>query len=297
MALVHPGAACRVSIVLLLAASLARAQTTGPVPSGAPTGSMSASTSQNSRRARPELKSLHPARTLGQATKDQSGKNQSGKDQPSHGSTGAKSPASHARTRSAQGRAATNGAIGRRASEKSKTKQSQPAGKTPPGVAAAKPTNLARTSAEDAAKGSVTGLPLPRFAALRADDVNLRAGPGTRYPIEWLYKRRGLPVEIDREFEVWRLVTAPDGTKGWVHEATLTGHRGFVVVGADRRLRAEPQDAARSVAILQPGVVGRIHACAGDSEWCRVEVGEYRGWLKRDEFWGTLRNEAIASGY
>src|SRR3546814_2683908 len=27
-----------------------------------------------------------------------------------------------------------------------------------------------------------TGLPLPRFVTLRADEVNLRTGPGTRYP-------------------------------------------------------------------------------------------------------------------
>ena len=55
-------------------------------------------------------------------------------------------------------------------------------------------------------KGTATGLPLPRFAALRSDEVNMRAGPGTRYPIDWVYKRRELPVEIQREFEVWRLV-------------------------------------------------------------------------------------------
>ena len=50
-------------------------------------------------------------------------------------------------------------------------------------------------------------------AALRSDEVNLRAGPGTRYPIDWVYKRRDQPVEILREFEVWRLVQDPDGIK------------------------------------------------------------------------------------
>ncbi len=147
---------------------------------------------------------------------------------------------------------------------------------------------------DDPSKGSVTGRPLPRFATLRADEVNFRAGPGRRYPIEWLYKRRGLPVEIDREFEVWRLVTAPDGAKGWVHEATLMGRRDFLVTGAERILRNRPQETGRAVAILKPGVVGRIHACEAGSEWCRVQVGEYRGWLRRGEFWGVLPNEAVA---
>ena len=39
-----------------------------------------------------------------------------------------------------------------------------------------------------------TGAPLPRFAALRADEVNLRAGPGTEYPVEWVFLRRALPI-------------------------------------------------------------------------------------------------------
>ena len=37
---------------------------------------------------------------------------------------------------------------------------------------------------------------LPHFASLRADRVNVRTGPGVRYPIVWVFVRQGLPVEI-----------------------------------------------------------------------------------------------------
>ncbi|WP_222546107.1 SH3 domain-containing protein [Asaia lannensis] len=80
-------------------------------------------------------------------------------------------------------------------------------------------------------KGTNTGLPLPRFAAMRADKVFMRKGPGQRYPIEWVYHRRGLPVEVEREFDVWRLIEDSDGMKGWVHQATLVGQRTFVIPG------------------------------------------------------------------
>ena len=43
-------------------------------------------------------------------------------------------------------------------------------------------------------KGS--GLPLPRFASLKADEVNVRTGPGPRYPVDWVFKSRNMPVEI-----------------------------------------------------------------------------------------------------
>lgn len=142
-------------------------------------------------------------------------------------------------------------------------------------------------------KPAGTGLPLPRFAALRSDDVNLRAGPGTRYPIEWVYKRRDLPMEIEREFEVWRLVKDPDGIRGWVHQATLTGRRTFLVQGTDATLRTEPRDDATPVAILKVGVIGRIRSCDAGSDWCRVQVGDYRGFLKRPQFWGALPDEVI----
>src|SRR6185437_9097869 len=133
-------------------------------------------------------------------------------------------------------------------------------------------------------KGTATGLPLPRFAALRSDEVNLRSGPGTRYPIQWVYKRRDLPVEIEREFEVWRLIEDPEGVKGWVHQATLTGRRSFVVTGSEQILRREAKDDSAAVAKLKPGVVGRIRSCQPGAAWCQVQVGEYRGWLKRNEF-------------
>jgi SH3-like domain-containing protein len=135
---------------------------------------------------------------------------------------------------------------------------------------------------------------LPRFASLRSDDVNMRLGPGTRYRIDWVYKRRDLPVEIEREYEVWRWVSDPDGNRGWVHQATLMGRRNFIVQKADATLRSDPADTASAVAILQPGVIGRVRSCEAASEWCNVQAGSYRGFLRRQQFWGVLPGEAIA---
>jgi SH3-like domain-containing protein len=166
----------------------------------------------------------------------------------------------------------------------------------PPPSASSAPAEQATTPARppvDPAKGTETGLPLPRFAALRSDDVYLRVGPGQRYPIEWVYKRHDLPVEIQREFDVWRLVSDSDGVKGWVHQATLVGRRTAVVQGAERPLRGSPNDTASPVAMLKPGVVARILHCDANSEWCQLQVQGYRGYLKRTEFWGTYPGEAV----
>jgi SH3-like domain-containing protein len=147
--------------------------------------------------------------------------------------------------------------------------------------------------APDPSKGSVTGLAIPRFMSLRFDDVNLRVGPGTRYPIDWVYHRRDLPVEIIRELEDWRLVQDQDNVRGWVRAQTLSPRRGFVVRGATQALRAKPADDAAAVAMLKPGVVGHLRVCAAGQSWCEAEIGAYRGWLKRDDVFGLYPDEAF----
>ena len=74
-----------------------------------------------------------------------------------------------------------------------------------------------------------SGLSLPRFISLRADRVNMRTGPGGQYPIEWLYRRRSLPVEVIAEYKNWRKIRDWQGTQGWVHQSMLSRHRTIIV--------------------------------------------------------------------
>lgn len=136
-----------------------------------------------------------------------------------------------------------------------------------------------------------TGLPLPRFVSLRAAEVNLRTGPGIRYPIDWVYHRRGLPVEVIDEFETWRRIRDWQGTEGWVHQSMLTGQRSALVVGKQRPLRRGPEPKAPAVALVDAGVVGEIESC--EAGWCRIDVQGFAGWLREDEFYGVLPGETI----
>lgn len=139
--------------------------------------------------------------------------------------------------------------------------------------------------------GAETKLPIPRFVSLRSAEVNLRTGPGTTYPIEWVYVRRGFPVEVIAEFDIWRKIRDWQGTIGWVHQSMLDGRRTALVVGEVRMLRREPSRGSAPVARLAPGVIGRLQECAGD--WCLIETADYRGWLPRDEFWGVGPQEVL----
>lgn len=136
-----------------------------------------------------------------------------------------------------------------------------------------------------------TGLPLPRFVTLRADEVNLRIGPGIRYPIDWVYRRAGLPVEIVDEFDTWRRIRDWQGTEGWVHQSMVQGQRGILVTGKRHTLRRRPAADAPGVALVDAGVVGVLESC--EPEWCEVTVGGYSGWLEREAFYGLYPGEEV----
>src|SRR5258708_8613926 len=110
--------------------------------------------------------------------------------------------------------------------------------------------------------------PLPRFAALHADKVNLRAGPGDRYPIEWVYLRKEWPVEVVAQFDHWRRVRDWEGTEGWVHEKMLVNRRGVIVKGGVRAVRRNPDHNAALVARPESRALAQLTECP--VEWRRI---------------------------
>ena len=137
--------------------------------------------------------------------------------------------------------------------------------------------------------GKETGLRVPRFVSMISSKVNVRAGPGTRYPIKWVFQRKTLPVQIIAESDTWRKIRDFEGIEGWVHQRMLSGRRRAVVTGAIQQLKKEPQETAKTVALLEPGVILRLEKCSG--AWCLVEGGSYEGWIGRQSIWGVDAND------
>jgi SH3-like domain-containing protein len=162
-----------------------------------------------------------------------------------------------------------------------------------------------------AAEGADSGLPVPRYVSLKSDRVNLRQGPGTEYPIAWVFRRAGLPVEVIHEFEGWREVRDAEGTTGWVLGAMLSGRRTAVVlpwelkggkVKADAKdgkgerpalavLRNDDSERSRPVAQVEAGVLASIINC--DGRWCRVSIDGFRGYIEQTKLWGAYQGEVI----
>ena len=140
-----------------------------------------------------------------------------------------------------------------------------------------------------AAPALASKLKVPRFVALRFDTVNLRAGPGRQYPIEWVYKRRGLPVEVIRDLDTWRRVRDRWGAVGWIHVSNLTGRRTVLIETQAVMVRKRPDEAARAVARAEAGAIARLEKCAG--AWCRISADGHTGWVRRSAVWGVHKKD------
>ncbi|MEX2644235.1 MAG: SH3 domain-containing protein [Acetobacterales bacterium] len=128
----------------------------------------------------------------------------------------------------------------------------------------------------------------PRFGSFRASEVNLRAGPGMRYPVEWTFLRRNLPVLVLRELDTWRQVRAADGTEGWVHQSMLSGRRSVMVTGDAAEVLADPEPGARAKARAEGGAIGFLRSCTAAADWCAVEFPGAEGWVARSSLWGVV---------
>jgi SH3-like domain-containing protein len=142
-----------------------------------------------------------------------------------------------------------------------------------------------------------SGLPIPRFVTLKSGRVNLRIGPGRNYPVEWMYLKSGLPVEVIQEFDNWRRIRDSEGTEGWINQSLLSGRRSGIAApwfkGKDAMIpmRAQPAEDARLVASIEPGAMGEIEACNG--AWCQMRFDGYKGWVPQNLIWGAYPDETI----
>ena len=141
---------------------------------------------------------------------------------------------------------------------------------------------------------SETGLALPRMVSLRSSLINVRSGPGNRYPIEWVYKQKGAPVEIIAEFELWRKIRDWEGSETWVHKAMLSGRRFVKVTNpGENNIYAKPESDSRVIAKSEDGVVGEIEKCPTPDGMCLIKFGTVKGWMPRKGLFGIYKDEVI----
>lgn len=122
----------------------------------------------------------------------------------------------------------------------------------------------------------------PRLASLKDDTVYVRAGPGKRYPILWVFNRKGWPVTLIAEFENWYKIRDLEGEEGWIYRGIISGRVTGVVTEGEHAdvYRTADMKQNQLFARLEGGVVVEVDEC--NAVMCAVEVGRQSGWMMRD---------------
>lgn len=125
------------------------------------------------------------------------------------------------------------------------------------------------------------------FASLRANETNVRAGPGQNYPIKFTFKLKGIPVQVVSEYDNWNEIKDYEGQSGWVMQSLLTKKRTLMVRTTKDfvNLYKKNNEKSRVLYRLENNVIGDYLKCV--EGWCAMEVSDKKGWVKADNLYGV----------
>lgn len=164
-----------------------------------------------------------------------------------------------------------------------------------------------------------SNLPIPRFASIKSNEVNARSGPEIKSPIQWVFIKKGEPIEIIAEYEKWRQIRDIKGEGGWVHSSVVSGKRTVVIVSlfpvpllkkiisavsGDAEIIENQKDnnsyfihhlnePKKQLIINQQDIVARLapelrcvlKKCK--ENWCYIDCSGYTGWILKKYCWGA----------
>ena len=129
-------------------------------------------------------------------------------------------------------------------------------------------------------------LPVPRFVSLKFGEVYARKGPGEDHRILWVWRSKGMPLEVVAETSDWRKVRGPDGVAAWAHKRGTDGRLTVMRVKPGQlSMRAAPRADARVVAYLAPNAIATLEKSEG--AWRRIKASGETGWVPAAEVWGA----------
>ena len=125
-----------------------------------------------------------------------------------------------------------------------------------------------------------------QFWTLRYDEVNLRQGPSSEYPVKIFYKKRFLPVLVQDESGNFRKIRDHENNTGWIHISQLSKKKAAIVIDEKLIMFRSPTMYSQPIVILNKGRLAKIVKCK--NIWCKAKIDYYKGWVKKESLWGLL---------
>lgn len=131
-----------------------------------------------------------------------------------------------------------------------------------------------------------SGFAVPRFVSLKFGKVNARTGPSRNHSIAYQYQRRGLPLIVVAETEMWRKVRDIHGDEAWVRKPALSGDP-YALLTSEGTLYVKPDPSARSLARIEQGALVYLEDCSLEN-YCRIRTANgIKGFASKHVLWGA----------
>ena len=122
-----------------------------------------------------------------------------------------------------------------------------------------------------------------KFLDLKNNKVNVRYGPSLDYPIKFVYKKINYPVKLIDKKDNFRRVIDHKKNSGWIHISQLKKSSSIIAL-EDKILFKKASKFSKPIVKLQAGRLLIIKKCL--SQWCKVKVDKYTGWIRNNNVWG-----------
>ena len=126
------------------------------------------------------------------------------------------------------------------------------------------------------------------YGSIASNEVNVRVGPGTQYPISWVYKQRNWPVEAVAKHQGWYKIRDIDGEEGWIYQRFFSKKRFGILHNKNKQIvnMYKKRDGKKIILKFEPGSLVRLLACELDI--CKVSYGKTKGWIQRKYIYNTV---------
>lgn len=126
----------------------------------------------------------------------------------------------------------------------------------------------------------------PRFATLKSDKVNVRAGPSESFPLKGVYRAKDLPIKLREQYNGWCFVEDAHGQTGWVR-ANMLGRKKRVLFLKDTVIVQSALEGSAIKARVKRDVIVAFEKCK--QGFCLVSFPDHKvkGWASEDALWGV----------
>ena len=125
---------------------------------------------------------------------------------------------------------------------------------------------------------------VPYFCSTKFNYVSVRESASFDAVVKFVYIKKNEPVKVIESFCNWRKIIDAENDTGWVHASCLSAKRYVVINSKNNKPLYYSFDNLKVKAFLKKNL--RCKLLLYNSNWCKVSVEGYQGWINKSEVWG-----------